>query len=61
MSTVTFKFDMHQRIKIVPLGLEGVIKGRCEKPGHQISYLVYWWSDCKAHDEWLLEDDLAAR
>ena len=58
MSKFEFDFAINQAVKIVPLGLTGVVTQRCDRGAGQHDYQVVFWSESKRNVEWLLPFEL---
>lgn len=53
-----FAFAINQEVAIPALKLKGTVLGRCDR-GTYREYRVVYWAECRRHDDWLLETELA--
>lgn len=60
MSPFQFDFAINQSVRVVPLGLTGVVTQRCDRGAGQHDYQVVFWADGKRNVEWLLSFELEA-
>ena len=60
MSPFQFDFAINQSVRVVPLGLSGVVTQRCDRGAGQHDYQVVYWADGKRNVEWLLPFELEA-
>lgn len=58
MTSVKFKYEIHQDVLIEPLELPGKIFARCDRGNNVRDYRIVWWANGKRNDEWLYEHEL---
>lgn len=56
--TVTFRFALHQEVRVVPMDLTGRIFARCERGNGERDYRVIYWANGERRDQWLYEHEL---
>jgi len=58
VKTCEFAYEINQSVRVVPLGLQGVVLQRCDRGANQHDYQVVYWADGKRNSEWLLPHEL---
>lgn len=60
MAPFLFAYEIGQKVRVVPLGLEGRVTQRCDRGAGEHDYQVVYWAEAARRCEWLLPHELEA-